>query len=55
VQVGKGWAIRIGVPYWRFVNDGTVYIEGQHFVEKAVESIKRGIHEDLLRFSSFLK
>lgn len=55
VPSGNGWAIKIGVDYWRFVNDGTIYIEGQHFVEKAVESIKRGISEDLRRFASFLK
>lgn len=55
VPVGKGWAIQILADYWRYVNDGTIFIEGHHFVEKGVESIKAGIAADLKRFSRFFK
>lgn len=34
------WAIIIGQPYWVFVNSGTVYIQGKHFVEQAFERAK---------------
>jgi hypothetical protein len=53
---GKGsYAIRIGVDYWIYPDRGTVYIEGQHFVPRAVESIRSGLHMDFSRFESFLK
>jgi hypothetical protein len=50
-----GWGIFIGVDYWVHVNSGTVFIEGQHFVEQAVESILRGLNSHFSRFESFLK
>jgi hypothetical protein len=50
-----GWGIFIGVDYWRHVNDGTIYIEGQHFVEQAVESILRGLRQDFSLIETFIK
>lgn len=54
-QVKPGWGIKIGVPYWRYVNDGTIYIEGQHFVERAIERIRAAIDSDCRQFEAFLR
>lgn len=52
VPVGeRGWGVRIAVSYWRMVNDGTIYQEGQHFVEEAREFVRRGFLRDLKNFS----
>lgn len=43
VRLPRGWAVKIGVDYWDFVNSGTIFIEGQHFVEKAIEYINANL------------
>lgn len=47
VELANGWAIRIGVSYWRYVNDGTIYIEGQHFREETWEFMKADFEKQM--------
>lgn len=54
-QVKPGWGVRIGVNYWRHVNDGTLYIEGRHFVERAIERTRAAIDSDCRQFEAFLR
>lgn len=56
VETGSGrTAIKIGVYYWRFVNDGTIYQEGQFFVEESREFIRKDFLKDLKQFTRRLK
>lgn len=50
-----GYGIQIGVSYWRFVNDGTIYFEGYHFVEESREFVRRGFIADLKGFVRLLR
>jgi hypothetical protein len=47
--------IVIAVFYWKFVNDGTVYISGQFFVEESRELARPGFVKDLKGFVKYLK
>lgn len=48
------WVVKIGVDYWGFVNYGTIYQEGQFFVEQAIDFTRPGFLRDVARFPSFL-
>lgn len=47
--------VQIGVDYWKFVNDGTVYQSGQHFVEESREFVRPDFVKDLRKFVRYLR
>lgn len=52
VQLGTGgWGVRIGVNYWSFVENGTIFQSGQFFVRESREFVRRGFLKDLKDFA----
>jgi hypothetical protein len=45
----------IGVDYWRFPNDGTVYQSGQFFVEESREFVRPDFVKDVKSFVRHLR
>jgi hypothetical protein len=52
---GGATGVVIGVPYYRFVNDGTVYQSGQFFIEESREFVRPDFLKDLRGFVRHLR
>lgn len=49
-STNRGWGVRIGVSYWRYVNSGWAHFEGYKFVEESREFMHPDFIRDLKKF-----
>src|ERR1044072_4547077 len=54
-RTNKGWGVRIGVNYWKFVNSGWAHFEGYHFVEHSREFVRPDFKRDIKQFIKLVR
>jgi hypothetical protein len=54
-KTNRGWGVRIGVDYWRYVNNGTIFQNGQFFVEESRELIRPAFKRDVKGFCGHVR